>query len=65
MKSDVTYGIMSFDRDDRPEYPLIVNAKTDRSARIYAKKTAEKYGIKNYQIIFYRSSDGCRGSIEK
>jgi hypothetical protein len=60
------YGIMSFDNPespDRPEYPI--KAKTDKGARVAAKKEANRLGIKNYQIIFYRSSDGCRGSIDK
>uniref|UniRef100_A0A6M3JSR5 Uncharacterized protein n=1 Tax=viral metagenome TaxID=1070528 RepID=A0A6M3JSR5_9ZZZZ len=56
------YFIMSFDSDDRPEYP-IEGAKTDRGARIKAQKVAEEWGVENYKIIFYRSSDGCRGSI--
>ena len=63
MKKDISYGIMSFDSDERPEYPIIAN--TDNGARRQAKKTAEQYGIENYSIVFYRKSDGCRGSLDK
>lgn len=59
------YAIMSFDEENgsRPEYPI--SAKTDNGARRAAKKEATARGIKEYSIIFYRSSDGCRGNIEK
>jgi hypothetical protein len=59
------YAIMSFDGSDgdRPEYPI--SAKTDNGARRQAKKEAARLGIKDYSIIFYRSSDGCRGWIDK
>lgn len=59
----MTYAIMNFDRDDREEAPL--SCKTDRGARIKAKKYARDNEIKKYSIIFYRASDGCRGEIEK
>jgi len=63
MKTKVQYGIMNFDNPEREEIPI--SATTDRGARIAAKHAAEKYGIKDYSIIFYRLSDDCRGRIEK
>ena len=59
MKSDITYAIMELDTPKRDETPL--TAKTDRGARIQAEKIAKKQGIKDYKLIFYRASDGCRG----
>ena len=61
MKTKVQYGIMNFDTSAREEIPI--SATTDRGARIAAKQMAAKYGIKEYRIIFYRDSDGCRGWI--
>lgn len=58
----ITYAILNNDNSRREEIPL--TAKTDRGARIQAKKTAEKYNIEKYRIIFYRASDGCRGWID-
>ena len=59
------YAIISFDGNNgnRPEYPI--SAKADNGARRQAKKEAARLGIKDYSIIFYRPSDGCRGSIDK
>jgi hypothetical protein len=60
--SKITYALLNNDSPAREEIPL--TAKTDRGARIAARRMAEKYGIKKYRIIFYRDSDGCRGWID-
>ena len=57
------YAILNNDNAERREYPI--SAKTDNGARRQAKKEAARLDIKNYSIIFYRPSDGCRGSIDK
>lgn len=57
------YTIMNFDDPGREEIPI--SATTDNGARRTAKKTAKKYDISEYSIIFYRFSDGCRGWIDK
>ena len=59
----ISYSIMSFDSPDREEIPI--SARTDRGARIAAKKTARELGIKKYSIVFFRDSDGCHGTIDK
>jgi hypothetical protein len=58
----IEYAIMDKDNERREEYPI--TATTDRGARRQAKVEAERLGIKHYTIVFFRHSDGCRGSIE-
>jgi len=57
------YAILNNDNAERRELPI--SAKTDNGARRQAKKEAARLSIKDYSIIFYRSSDGCRGWIDK
>lgn len=61
-KEMTTYAIMSFDDDEREETPI--GCKTDRGARIKAKRYAADNDIKEYSIIYYRDEDGCRGWID-
>jgi hypothetical protein len=41
-----------------------LSAKTDKSARIEAKKIAVQNGWTKYGIRFFRESDHCRGEID-
>lgn len=43
-------------------YPL--KARSDRKAREEAKRVAAERGWPDYQIEFFRESDGCRGTID-
>jgi len=51
-----------FGSSDYDGFPL--SAKSDRSARIEAKKMAAAKGWADYGITFFRTSDGCRGEID-
>lgn len=48
--------------DANEGYPL--KAKTDRSARIEAKKIAAEKGWEHLGISFFRDTDHCRGEID-
>ena len=48
--------------DANEGYPL--KAKTDRSARIEAKKIAAEKGWEHLGISFFRYTDHCRGEID-
>lgn len=48
--------------DANEGYPL--EAKTDRSARIEAKKIAAEKGWEHLGISFFRDTDHCRGEID-
>jgi hypothetical protein len=50
------------DRGYEDGFPL--TAKTDRGARMQAKKLAKEKGWKRYGLVFFRYSDGCRGEID-
>ena len=43
---------------------LTLKAKTDLGARREAKKIAKREGLRGYIICFFRTEDGCRGTIE-
>ena len=58
----MVYWILNMDDGERNEYPL--KAKTDEGARRAAAEYAKENKIKKYGIVFYRSSDGCRGWID-
>lgn len=51
-----------FGSDAQEGYPL--KAKTDRSARIEAKKIAAEKGWENLGISFFRDTDQCCGEID-
>ncbi len=66
LKMTVTYTAYDkaaeFGSDAQEGYPL--KAKTDRSARIEAKKIAAEKGWENLGISFFRDTDQCRGEID-
>ena len=51
-----------FNSDAAEGYPL--KAKTDRAARIEAKKIAAEKGWGKLGISFFRDTDHCRGEID-
>ena len=57
----ISYALLNMDVASREETPL--TAKTDRGARIQAKKLAKELAINKYLIVFFRDADHCRGSI--
>ena len=59
----ITYSIINMDNYEMEETSL--TAKTDEGARRQAKKEAKEQGIKKYKIGFFRTNDGCRGTIDK
>jgi hypothetical protein len=62
MKNETRYAIMHDTLDC--DYGIALKAKTDLGAIREARKIAKTEGLRGYQIVFFRKSDGCRGAID-
>lgn len=57
----ISYNLSYFENEERMDIPL--KSKTDLGARREASKIAKENSITGYRISFFRTSDGCSGTI--